>query len=319
MPSEFDVIQRYFSRLTDTREDVEVGIGDDCALLRVSQNSRLAVSIDTLVEGIHFARDTDPLLLGHKSLAVGLSDLAAAGATPCWATLALTLPDIDEHWLEAFSRGFSLLARSTGVQLVGGDTTRGPLSITVQVHGQICDGSMMLRSGASAGDLVYVTGTLGDAALGLLVRRNIHAGDDVETLFAALDQPQPRLAESACIRELATSCIDISDGLSSDLGHILQASGVGATLFQDSLPLSRPVEDYVASTDDWSVVLGGGDDYELCFTLPAALQQDMDRLRDEMPACFSRIGKIDPEPGLRLVDHAGVSRTIGAKGYDHFG
>jgi thiamine-monophosphate kinase len=319
MPSEFDLIARYFSRGPVQRADVLLGVGDDCALLEVPAGRQLAVSIDTLVEGTHFARDADPRALGHKALAVNLSDLAAMGAEPAWATLALTLPAADESWLAAFAGGFLALAERHGVQLVGGDTTRGPRSITVQVHGFVEPGRALRRDGARAGDLVYVTGTLGDAGLALLAQQGLFVGLGVlDGLRERLDRPTPRLAEGRALAGIASAAIDVSDGLAADLGHVCAASGVGATLFLERLPCSAAVRDYVAGTGDWSVPLAAGDDYELCLTVPAARQAEAEALGATLPAGLHWIGTIERVAGVRLVLPDGGTIDQAPVGYDHF-
>ena len=319
MASEFDLIARYFCRGPVQRGDVVLGVGDDCALLEVPAGRQLAVSIDTLVEGTHFTRDADPRALGHKALAVNLSDLAAMGAEPAWATLALTLPDADEAWLAAFAGGFLALAERHGVQLVGGDTTRGPRSITVQVHGFVEPGRALRRDGARAGDLVYVTGTLGDAGLALLAQQGLFVGlGSVAGLRERLDRPSPRLAEGRALVGLASAAIDVSDGLAADLGHVCQASSVGATLYLDRLPCSAAVQAYVTETGDWSVPLAAGDDYELCVTVPADRQAAVEALAGQLPAGLHWIGTIERVPGVRLVLPDGALLDHAPAGYDHF-
>ena len=319
MPSEFDIIQRYFTSGPVSRRDVVLGIGDDCALLEVPPGQQLAVSIDTLVEGTHFHPGVDAHALGHKALAVNLSDLAAMGAEPAWATLALTLPRANEAWLEAFARGFLTLAGQHGVQLVGGDTTRGPLSVTVQVHGFVAPGRAMRRDGARLGDLVYVTGTLGDAGLALLAQQGLFVEPGtLAFLRERFDRPTPRLAEGRALGGLASAAIDVSDGLAADLGHICERSGVGATLHLDRLPCSPGVGAYVAETGDWSLPLASGDDYELCFTVPEARQAEVAALGARLACRLSWIGTIDRAPGLRCVGPDGALVHQGFGGYDHF-
>ena len=319
VPSEFDLIARYFSRSAVQRADVVLGVGDDCALLAVPAGRQLAVSIDTLVEGTHFAPDADPRALGHKALAVNLSDLAAMGPEPAWAPLALTLPAADENWLAAFAAGFLALAGQHGVQLVGGDTTRGPRSITVQVHGFVEPDRALRRDRARAGDLVYVTGTLGDAGLALLAQQGLFVGlGRVAGLRDRLDRPTPRLTEGRALAGIASAAIDISDGLAADLGHVCAASGVGATLHLDRLPCSPAVRSYVAETGDWSVPLAAGDDYELCVTVPAARQAAIEALAAELPAGLHWIGVIERRPGVRLVLPDGTLLDEAPAGYDHF-
>lgn len=314
--AEFQLIRDHFLRIGGERSDVALGIGDDCALLRVPEGCELAVSIDTLVEGIHFLPGCDPEGLGHKALAVNLSDLAAMGAEPAWVTLALTLPGVDEAWLGAFSKGFAALARQHRVRLVGGDTTSGPLSITAQVHGFVPAGSAVRRSGARVGDLICVTGSLGDAGLAL---RQILAGESVdETLRARLDKPMPRIQAGQLLRGTASAMIDISDGLVADLEHILDASGVGADVELTKLPLSGPVAAAVARGDDWDLPLTAGDDYELCFVLPRSRFDQLTPLMCRCDCPLTAIGSIRRGTGLRCLRPDGSHRPIARGGYEHF-
>lgn len=317
--SEFQLIEHYFSRLGVVRPDVPLGVGDDCALLQVPDGKQLAVSIDTLVEGVHFLSGCDAESLGHKALAVNLSDLAAMGAEPAWVTLALTLPGVDEAWLAAFCRGFAGLAQRHQVQLVGGDTTRGPLSISVQAHGFVAPGRALRRDTARPGDLIYVTGTLGDAALALQVLQGGYpAGEHLAVLRQRLERPEPRVAAGLALSGLAGGAIDISDGLLSDLGHICQRSGVGATLQQAAIPLSEPVAAYVRATGDWSMPLAGGDDYELCLIVPASRQAQVEALGPTLGCPLHLIGRIDPGSAIRCLDEAGAPVALNRGGYDHF-
>jgi thiamine-monophosphate kinase len=317
--NEFELIQRFFTHTGSERSDVILSVGDDCALLRVPEGKELAVTIDTLVEGVHFLPGTDPQSLGHKALAVNLSDLAAMGAEPAWVTLALTLPSVDESWLAAFCRGFSALAEAHGVQLIGGDTTRGPLAISVQAQGFTESGQALRRSGAKAGDLIYVTGTLGDAGLALLA----HHGTSVDPehlpyLQSRLDRPTPRIDVGGMLPGLASAAIDISDGLLADLGHICEASEVGAKLELAALPCSPGVRRYVDQSDDWGVVLSSGDDYELCFTVPPEHQADVEVLVEKFECGLSRIGVIEQQPGLRCMGEDGSLFSGASLGYEHF-
>jgi thiamine-monophosphate kinase len=314
--SEFDLIGRFFADLGPPRADVLLGVGDDCALLEVPAGSALAVSIDTLVAGTHFFHDCDAEALGHKSLAVGLSDLAAMGAAPAWATLALTLPERDDDWLAAFERGFGDLARTYGVRLVGGDTTRGPLSVTVQVHGLVRACAAVRRDGARPGDLVWVSGTLGDAGLAL---RLIREGGPVDPqLRTRLERPVPRVALGSALRGIATAMIDLSDGLAGDLGHILAASGVGAELDLTALPLSPAVESRIASEGDWSLPLSSGDDYELCFCAPSEHAALIASMAARLGCALTAVGRIHAEPGLILKGPDGAPTRLSSEGYDHF-
>jgi thiamine-monophosphate kinase len=316
--SEFDLIDRYFRDLTQGRGDVALGAGDDCALLEVPAGRQLAVTIDTLVEGVHFAVGADAESLGYKALAVNLSDLAAVGAEPAWVTLALTLPRVDQSWLDAFSRGFGSLACEHAVALVGGDTTRGPLSITVQAHGFVEPGAAMLRSGARPGDLVYVTGTLGDAGLALMVQQGMFTSPEhLVFLRRRLQRPVPRIEAGRMLRGLASAAVDVSDGLASDLGHILRASGCGATVHLAQLPLSAALREYVHDTGDWSPVMSAGDDYELCAVIPAHRQGEAAALAEQLDCGLTWIGMIEKTTGLRCVTADG-GLVDASSGYDHF-
>jgi len=314
--SEFDLIRDHFSGIGHRRADVAMAVGDDCALLRVPRGCELAVSIDTLVAGVHFLADCDPEALGHKALAVGLSDLAAMGAEPAWATLALTIPEADEAWLAAFSHGFARLATEQGVALVGGDTTRGPLAISVQVHGLIPKGTAVYRSGARPDDLVYVSGTLGDAGLAL---RLLEGGDPVsEFLLGRLEWPTPRIELGLALRGIATAMIDLSDGLAADLGHILEASRVGAEIRLAGLPLSEEVRDRVSASADWGLPLTSGDDYELCFCLPEQKREQMADVAGRLRIGIQVVGRIRKEPGLSCLLPDGSTWLPKRPGYDHF-
>ncbi len=317
MHSEFELIDRWFKRMS-SRADVLLGVGDDAALLQVPPGRQLAVTVDTLVAGVHFPHETDAVSIGHKSLAVNLSDLAAMGAEPAWVTLALTLPQADEDWLAGFSHGFLELAEACGVSLVGGDTTRGPLSITVQASGFVPDGLALRRSGARPGDALCVTGSLGDAGLGLawLLGERTLPPKVGQAVRERLDRPAPRIAAGLALRGLASAAIDISDGLAADLRHILQASGVGATVDVDALPLSEPVR---TQSDARELALASGDDYELLFAVaPADEQETVARLQAQGLRC-TRIGRVEVEPGLRLTNADGSPYAAATpRGYDHF-
>jgi thiamine-monophosphate kinase len=317
--SEFSLIKQYFSELTAHRDDVLLGIGDDCALLSCPSSQSIAVSIDTLVEGVHFFADVCPQKLGHKSLAVGLSDLAAMGAKPAWFTLALSLPEVNTEWLTSFSQGLAELANQHQIQLVGGDTTRGPLTISIQVHGIVEPEKALKRSAAKQGDLVYVTGTLGDAGLALKakldsVRYAELSEIDLEYVTSRLELPTPRVELGQKLLGLATAAIDISDGLVSDLGHILERSGVGATIELDKLPLSDTLKT-LSQTDAYQLALSAGDDYELCFIVP---KQHQVELENRLGTDGSLIGVIENQTGLRLMNN-GESCSLQEGGYDHFG
>ncbi|MFA5531836.1 MAG: thiamine-phosphate kinase [Thiohalomonadaceae bacterium] len=313
---EFQLIERFFTSQPVTRDDVTLGVGDDCALLRVPAGMLLAVTMDTLVEGRHFPQGTDPGALGHKALAVNLSDLAAMGAEPAWVTLSLSLPAADEGWLTGFADGLLTLAERHGVQLVGGDTVRGPLAITVQAHGFVPPAQALRRGGAGVGDTVYVTGTLGEAGAGLQIAlgERAVAEPDASRLRMRLDRPSPRLEWGRALRGLASAAIDVSDGLAADLGHILEASGVGATLRLDALPVSEPLCRAVGTQEAHRLALAAGDDYELCFTAPVASAAAIAAL----PFPCTAIGTIEPAPGLRILDGHGNALNLASIGFDHF-
>lgn len=307
--SEFGVIQRYFAGRELINPINKLGIGDDCALLQVPEGQQLAVTADTMVEGIHFFAGCDPYLLGHKLLAVNLSDLASMGAEPVAVTLALTLPKVDEEWLQRFADGFLQLAERYSVDLIGGDTTSGPLTMTVQALGVVPQNSAMRRSGAKVGDLIYITGHLGDAGLGLKIRQGYDCSDPAQAL-CRFDTPEPRVKEGRAIRSIAHACIDLSDGLASDLGHILKKSGAGARLWWDKIPLAASVKRYIEETGDWMMPLLAGDDYELCFTVAPE-----NRAKITIPvAC---IGVIEDERGMRIEREGRIS-PLTKKGYEHF-
>lgn len=316
MPNEFDIIAQYFTQQSGLRPDVTLGSGDDCALLRIPPDHELAVSIDTLVVGVHFSAGDDPFNLGHKALAVNLSDLAAMGAEPAWITLALTLPKIDENWLTAFSKGFFTLAQHYNLQLVGGDLTRGPLSITIQAHGFIPSGMALRRSGANPGDVIYVTGTLGDAGLALqCMHNNITAPP---AILQRLNHPEPRIAAGLALRNIASSAIDISDGLAADLAHILDSSGVGAVLNVDSLPFSYTLKNSVKPKEAAQLALSSGDDYELCFTVPKEHEATLATAFDQLDCSYHAIGHIELQPGLRIHHQDGTVFKLDQEGFLHF-
>ena len=317
MSSEFDLIQQYFSRPTP---DAILGAGDDCALLQVTPGMQLAVSTDTLVAGVHFFPDTDPAALGWKSLAVNLSDLAAMGATPRWVTLAITLSEIEEEWLAAYADGLYRCATQYGISLVGGDTTRGPLCLTLTVMGEVPAGAALRRDGAQPGDTVWVSGSLGDAAFALAaIQGQLNLSDtDLATLSARLHAPEPRVALGLALRRIATSAIDISDGLLADLGHILARSQVGAELHYTQLPVSEIVHDLAAHPAFERCVLAGGDDYELCFTAPADQHDAVMATGASLDLRLTAIGQISAMAGLRLIDADAQAMALDVAGYDHF-
>lgn len=315
--SEFDLISSYLTGLGSRRTDVVMGVGDDAAVLTPPAGQKMAVSTDTLVSGVHFPENAPADAVGHKALAVNLSDLAAMGAEPAWVTLALTLPDADETWLEAFCRGFSGLANYHQVALVGGDLCRGPLAMSVHVTGFVPRGRILYRSGARPGDAIFVSGTLGDAALGLDLWRT-HADSaldpDRRQLIDRLHRPTPRVSLGMALRDCATAAIDISDGVVADLGHILRASGVGGLIDMERLPLSAAGV-RLGGKGFRGRALSGGDDYELCFTVPRTRLHTIDAIASRVGVQLTRIGTVEPGSGLRVFN---ADRVIDSSGYNHF-
>ncbi len=316
MSPEFNLIQEYFTRPT---QHTTLGVGDDAALIALNPNMELAISADMLVAGTHFFSDCDPYGLGWKSLAVNISDIAAMGAQAKWATLAIALPDINQSWLAEFSSGFFACANTFGVDLIGGDTTRGPLTISVQIMGEVAKGHALKRSGAAAGDTIWVTGALGSSALGLAYLKNTTPlnGDVLNCCLNALHQPTPRTALGLKLQGIATSCIDISDGLLADLGHILKASHTGASLSLEAIPCIAYVREHLSEPAFQQYVLAGGDDYELCFTAPARVEKEILALSQTLNLPISPIGHIHEGEGI-TVSYQGKALQIEKKGYDHF-
>ena len=307
--SEFGLIERFFCPQTTPNPSTQLGIGDDCALLSIPPGYELAVTTDTMVEDVHFFAGTDPGQLGHKLLAVNLSDLASMGAKPLSVTLALTLPAPNENWLSDFAKEFLGLARRYGVDLIGGDTTAGKLTLTVQALGLVPLGKALKRSAAKVGDGVYMTGWLGDAGLGLKIEQG-YACDDPDAALSRFHRPIPQVEIGQALLGIAHACIDISDGLAADLGHVLNKSGVGACLDWEALPLSAAVQRYIAETGDWTMPLTAGDDYELCFTVSPENAAKL-----TIPC--RKIGVIEAQPGLRLRK-AGLRMPFEMKGFRHF-
>jgi len=316
MPGEFELIARHFTRPV---RRAALGVGDDCALLNVTPGMQLAVSSDMLVEGRHFLSTVAPARLGHKALAVNLSDLAACGAEPLAFMLALALPRADEAFVAPFAQGLYALADLHGIELVGGDTTAGPLNICITVFGQVPAGQALLRSGAEVGDEVWVSGTLGDARLALEAFRGTVAlpGDAFDAVRRAMELPQPRVALGRALRGVATSAIDLSDGLLGDLGHVLRRSGVGAWVDVDALPRSA----WLAAMPQplqHECLLAGGDDYELLFTAPAAARAAVQAAGAAAGVAVHRCGQVDAGTGLRVVDGQGRAVSTPWQAFDHF-
>ncbi|HJU70548.1 MAG TPA: thiamine-phosphate kinase [Paucimonas sp.] len=319
MLSEFDLIAHYFTRPPRPGSRAVLGIGDDCALLAPAPGMQLAISTDMLVEGRHFFAQADPLQLGHKCLAVNLSDLAAMGAQPLAFTLALALPDARPEWLSPFAQGLFALADCHGCELIGGDTTRGPLNICITVFGEVPAGLALRRDAAQVGDDIWVSGTLGDARLALAGYRNevALAAADLDLAAGRMHVPTPRIELGLALRGIAHAAIDISDGLSGDLGHILQRSGVGATLDVDALP-PGPALARCAPDLRRRFALAGGDDYELCFTAPAPKRQAVLDAAQSAGIAVTRTGMIEATPGLRLIDAHGAPLQLPLSSFDHF-
>lgn len=319
MLSEFDLIKQYFKR--DLPGRATLGIGDDCALLTPTAGAQMAISTDMLVENRHFFAGADPRCLGHKALAVNLSDLAAMGATPVAFTLALAMPKADPAWLAGFSKGLFEIADLYGCELIGGDTTRGPLNICITVFGELAPGQAIKRSGARAGDDIWVSGTLGDARLALAGLRDELPLDHASLALASprMHLPDPRVAlgQALAAGGLAHAALDISDGFVGDLGHILAASGVGATVNIDALPAGPALAAQETATRR-QFCAQGGDDYELCFTADPAQRQAIEAAGAACATPLVRVGVIDGARGLRLTDGAGAAIDLDAAGFDHF-
>lgn len=319
MLSEFDLIARFFTRPLRPGSAASLGIGDDCALLAPLPDRQLAISTDMLVEGRHFFAGADPALLGHKSLAVNLSDLAAMGARPLAFTLALALPSADEAWLAPFAQGMLALADNFNCELIGGDTTKGPLTISITVFGELPPGMALRRAAAKPGDDIWVSGSLGDARLALAALSGELSldGESLESAMPRLHAPTPRVALGLALRGVAHAAIDISDGLVGDLGHILKQSGAGATVDIDALP-PGPVLACQRPELQRAYCTAGGDDYELCFTAAPDRYQDVVAAAQASGTPVTRIGTIDSTPGLRLVDAAGQPYSLSLTSFDHF-
>ena len=320
---EFDLIKEYFN--WDASEfnsvsHVVKAVGDDAAILEIQPSQQLVTSIDTFISGVHFPENTPAEAIGHKALAVNLSDLAAMGASPRWFTLALTLPEINPNWLSAFSRGMKALAQQQDCFLVGGDTTRGTLSISIQVMGVVEKGKALLRDGAKAGDAIYVTGRLGDAAIGLkTIQDKVFSSEIPRQLISfcqqRLNKPTPRLLESELIRPFASSCIDISDGFLQDLGHILKASDCGAQINLAEIPLS-PALNSLPKEIAIKAALTGGDDYELLFTIPQNKKSEfIKNIKKGGDGYYKKIGEISSQSN-QIIDQNG--RQLVQSGFNHF-
>lgn len=317
MTTEFELIQKFFTR--PARQAV-LGVGDDAALLAVAPGRELAVTTDMLVEHVHFFAGANPAALGHKALAVNLSDLAAMGAKPRYALLALALPVADERWAAAFASGFFDLADRHGVELIGGDTTRGPLAICIQAIGEVDAGAALCRDGAKPGDDIWVSGTLGDAAAAV-AHRNGGLKLPAATLVhanARLDRPTPRIGLGCALAGLATAAVDVSDGLVADLGHVCDRSRAGAIVHYASLPCSAGLDPLRHDGGVMRAIVAGGDDYELCFTAPAERRAEVESLAARLPLALTRIGRMVEQGGVTVLDQEGQAMALEKAGFDHF-
>jgi thiamine-monophosphate kinase len=317
---EFNLINTYFLSPSN-RKDVLLGIGDDCAIVSVPENKQLAITTDTLVDGVHFPSNTSPADIARKTIAVNLSDLAAMGAEPAWLTLALSLPRVDESWIKSFSDSFRKTAEEYHVQLIGGDTTQGPLSMTVQAMGFTEPDKFMRRDRARPGDLIYVSGTLGDAAAGLKILQTGQAVDANKAwLINRLNRPRARVELGMKASAYCQCAIDISDGLAADLGHVLEASNCGATVNIDSIPLSHQLVEYSVNRNevDWEMVLSGGDDYELCLVVNPEYEDKLMQTASDISLPLKRIGVIEEHTALNIVDNEGAKYLFDRGGYEHF-
>lgn len=318
--SEFDWIawlKHQAQSKISARNDIIQGIGDDAAVCEVPTGMQLVISTDTLVSGVHFPEDTAPIDIGYKALAVNLSDIAAMGAEPCWLSLAISMPEMNWDWLTQFAEGLIDLAAEHGMQIIGGDTTRGPLSITITVHGLLPAGSARLRQYAQVGDDIWLTGSIGDAAAALKQWQNKQMQS--MKLRHRLDRPTARVQAGVAVRDLVHAMLDVSDGLAQDLGHILRASNVGAEIELGRLPVSASLLDfYPEDKERWQLQMAGGDDYELCFTAPASNAFAIELALAKAGVNASVIGLIRAENGLHCLMPNGEQLVLQSSGYQHF-
>lgn len=312
--TEFDLIYKLINTQSISRNDVLTGIGDDCAILSIPEGFSLAVSMDTLIEGVHFPESVSAFSIGYKSLAVNLSDLASTGAKPAWVTLSLTMPLADESWIREFVKGLFTLANKYNVQLIGGDTCSGPLSVTIQAHGFVK--KPLLRSGARTGDLIYISGSVGDASLGL---RSYNRENGIDKYFVdKLNQPEPRVDLGLVLSDIATSCIDISDGFISDLGHICKQSHCGAEVVLEDVPVSSNYKKYFNDQPDYKNAISFGDDYELCFTIAPEDSSRVTEISKMQNIQLSCVGKITNSKTIKFLDENNEELYLSKKGFEHF-
>lgn len=318
--SEFSIIKQYFENVGGSQPDVILGIGDDAALVKMQADAVFAVSVDTFIEDVHFPKNTSPYDIGWKSLAVNLSDMAAMGAEPSWMTLAITMPTIDHDWLKEYCRGLSTLASQFNVALIGGDTTRGSLSITIQIFGRVVGEKALCRADAKAGDGIYVTGELGDGALGLrsLTDKLDLNSSEKFNVQQKLNRPQPRVNEIAVLHQYVNAAIDISDGLYADLGHVLKASNKGAVIEVQDIPVSREYRWCCQGEQAFDLALTGGDDYELCMTVSTKNEKIFLALADKNKITVTKIGEITDDKAYNLRRLNGDEYHVTSHGFNHF-
>ncbi len=319
--SEFDIIQQHFANWQSESNSVVLGIGDDAALIEIPDTHHLVVTTDLFLPDIHFPENTSAADIAYKALAVNLSDLAAMAAKPGWFTLSLAVPEVDSEWLESFSKSLSEAAQFYNIALVGGDTNQGPLTISIQAMGQVPKDKALRRDTAEPGDYIYCTGTLGDAALGLSVIQGKHTvmdDEDRQYFYERLNRPIPRVGAGMSLRQGASAAIDISDGLVSDLSHILTASGgLGALINLEELPLSEPLNRHLGEIQAWEMALSGGDDYELCFTVSGKQQGMLETALSNAGCSFTCIGRVTGKRGIQF-QNSGANVSLNLKGFEHF-
>ncbi|WNC71319.1 thiamine-phosphate kinase [Thalassotalea psychrophila] len=316
---EFELIKEFFTAQPVSRKDVAMGIGDDCALIRANDNKLIAVTTDTLVAGVHFPLNTPARAVGHKAVAVNLSDIAAMGAEPAWISVAITLPEVDEEWLREFTAGMFELTEYFNVQLIGGDTTQGPLSITITAQGLVPEDKALCRNGAQNGDYLFVTGDFGDAGLALAaINGQIKLNEtDFARVKAKLDYPQPQVLVGQMIREFATSAIDVSDGLLADLGHICRASTLGVAINVEDIPLSKALTDNLSAEDAINMALTSGDDYQLIFSVPATNKVGIETAMAHANVAFNCIGQLNTSEEINLT-YKKKPFVVKKVGFEHF-
>jgi thiamine-monophosphate kinase len=320
--AEFSIIEEFCHGIGPSHANTKLSVGDDAAIISIPQGMELAVSVDTMIADVHFYADAAPESIAHKIMAVNLSDMAAMGAIPKWATLTLSIPSVDYVWLKAFSDSLKSIAHEYNVQVIGGDTTQGPLNLSINIMGLLPKGKALCRHGAKSGDDVYVSHYLGDAALGLLSLQDKLKINDKhhQSLILALEQPEPRVELGQKLLSIATSCLDLSDGLIGDLAHICERSDVSINIDLESIPLSQAYKEYIKLGGDLSLALNGGDDYELAFTAHVDSREQLSELSKELGIRLSRIGRVVPNLGSKVVllQHGKAFELLSPKSFEHF-